>query len=76
MATIIKKQIGATTRYALKFDQPPSMTELRQAINSIDLADRTMRLKKISRDDGTSLQEPVRFVFIAEGETETDVPVV
>lgn len=74
MATTIKKQVGTATRFVFRFDQPPSMTELRKAIGDIAVEEREVRLSKVVNEAGTVLTSPVRFVFIVEGETETDVP--
>lgn len=75
MATTIKKQIGSATRYVFKFDAPPTMTELRKAIGDIAVEEREVRLSKVTNEGNTvTVQSPVRFVFIVEGETETDVP--
>ena len=70
MATMIKRQVAGTTRIVLRFDQAPTLTELRQAIGSVDQADRGLRFK------GVDTTPPLKFVFVQDAETETDVPVV
>ncbi len=74
MTTTIKKQVAGATRYVLKFDAPPSMDELKAMINKIDAADRGMKIKKCVSAGDQECAGPVKFVFVAEGETETDVP--
>ena len=75
MATTIKRQIGTATRYVIKFDSPPSMNELRKALGDIDVAERGAPLSLVSNEAGAKTASPVRFVFVTEGESETDVPV-
>lgn len=73
MATI-KKQTASATRIVLKFDSPPSLDELKSAINKVDVADRGSKIAKVSSAGDQTVQAPVRFVFTVEGETEVDVP--
>lgn len=74
MADSVKKQTGGATRYVFKFDAPPTMNELKNAINKVDLADRDTKIAKVANAGDVMTVAPVRFVFIVETEAEVDVP--
>ena len=74
MATVVKKQTASATRLVLEFDSPPTMDQLKTAINKTDVADRGCVLKRVKNSADISLEPPVRFVFVVEGGTEVTVP--
>lgn len=74
MATTVKKQTGSAIRYVFRFDAPPSMDDLKQAINKVDVADRSSKIAKVLNAGDVATVAPVKFVFVVEGESEVDVP--
>jgi hypothetical protein len=76
MATTVKRVTGTKLRLVLRFDNPPTVKQLMDALKTIPSGDKDSLLVNAGKTEESvgGCRNPTKFEFLIESESEADVP--